>query len=121
MIKISKQGALDGYKTKDLAKIRRSILDKYLKLYGYASVVKRLNAISILNKNRNPTVSEIMKKDIRFIQRHYSHLRKSPKPSRKSTKRKSRKSTKRKSRKSKRKSRKSTKRKSRKSKRKSRK
>ena len=105
MIKISKQGALSGYTTGDLARNRRNILDKYLKLNGYSAVIKRLNAIAILNKNRNPFVSETIRKDIKYIQSHYSHLKKSPTKksqksvSRKSRSRKSRKSVSRKSRK----------------------
>ncbi len=66
-----KPGGLKGYRIKDTMKSRRSILKKLLKKNSYSTIIKRLNVLSIYNKNRNPEISKKVKSDISFIQKNF--------------------------------------------------
>ena len=96
-ITLTTKGGLFGYHVDMPLDTRRSLLKNILRkdLATYSEVVKRLNVLSIYNKNRHPEISKRVIRDMRYIQK--STKRKSTK--RKSMKRKSmkRKSMKRKS------------------------
>ena len=96
-IPLTTQGGLFGYHVDMPLDARRSLLKNILRknLATYSEVVKRLNVLSIYNKNRHPEISKRVIRDMRYIQK--SSKRKSTK--RKSTKRRStkRRSTKRRS------------------------
>ena len=66
-----KPGGLKGYRIKDTMKSRRSILKKLLKKNSYSTIIKRLNVLSICNKNRYPEISKKVKSDISFIQKNF--------------------------------------------------
>ena len=55
-----------GYKTTSSAASRHAALDKAVRKYGKGTVVKKLNAVSILNKHR--PVGEIFARDKRYVQ-----------------------------------------------------
>lgn len=65
-----------GYKGVDDLSIsqRHEALDKAVKKYGYLPVIKKLNAIYLLNRNTNPKVSKIFKKDQEWVSKKYSKL-----------------------------------------------
>ena len=96
-IPITTKGGLFGYHVNMPLDARRYLLKNILRknLATYSEVVKRLNVLSIYNKNKHPEISKRVIRDMRYIQK--STKRKSTK--RKSTKRKStkRRSTKRRS------------------------
>ena len=91
-IPLTTKGGLFGYHIDMPLKSRRSLLKNILRkdLATYSEVVKRLNVLSIYNKNRHPEISKRVIRDMRYIQKTSK---------RKSTKRRSmkRKSTKRRS------------------------
>ena len=66
-------GSLAGYQLSDLARDRRYVLGKMItsKTATYAQVIRRLNVLAIYNKNRNPKMTEKIRKDIAYTQRHY--------------------------------------------------
>ena len=66
-----KPGGLKGYRIKDTVKSRRSILKKLLQKNSYSTIIKRLNVLSIYNKNRYPEISKKVKSDISFIQKNF--------------------------------------------------
>ena len=96
-IPITTKGGLFGYHVNMPLDARRYLLKNILRknLATYSEVVKRLNVLSIYNKNKHPEISKRVIRDMRYIQK--STKRRSTK--RKSTKRQStkRRSTKRKS------------------------
>lgn len=69
-----RKGALEGYHVRDSSRVRRTILLSIIKKghSTYAEVIKRLNVLAIYNKNRTPEVTEILRKDIAFLQRQLS-------------------------------------------------
>ena len=69
-----RKGALEGYHARDSSRVRRTILLSIIKKghSTYAEVIKRLNVLAIYNKNRAPDVTEILRKDIAFLQRQLS-------------------------------------------------
>jgi len=71
-IPIEHPGALAKYHVDDKLKTKRAALDSYIKKDGYATVIRRLNVLSIYNKNRNPKMSEKIRRDISYLQKHYS-------------------------------------------------
>ena len=80
-IKVSK-GKLLGYHVTDPLKMRRSILKKIVKDMPYDKLIKRLNVLSIYNKNRHPEISQKIKRDISFLRKtpikKKSKVRKTP-------------------------------------------
>lgn len=67
---ILKKGGLYGYSLKDSLQYRRSILEKYADI-NWGKVVKRLNVLSIFNKNKHPIISKKFKNDMKYIQKIY--------------------------------------------------
>ena len=78
-----KPGGLKGYHIKDTMKTRRSILKKLLRKDSYSTIIKRLNVLSIYNKNRYPEISKKVKSDISFIQKNFYNKSLSKKRSKK--------------------------------------
>lgn len=110
-----KKGGLKkyGYAVHDSATARHTALKKALKVYGYSTLIKKLNAVKVLSKNTSPKNSRIYGSDIRYVQKLGGGKSKSKRKSRRSKRgRKSRKSKKSKT-KSKRKSKRKTRRRSR--------
>jgi adenylate kinase/ribonuclease R len=66
-----KPGGLKEYHIKDTMKTRRSILKKLLRKDSYSTIIKRLNVLSIYNKNRYPEISKKVKSDISYIQKNF--------------------------------------------------
>ena len=50
---------------------RHRALNKAYKAHGYAKIVRKLNAISVLNKNRDPNVTETAKEDMEWLKNKY--------------------------------------------------
>jgi hypothetical protein len=63
-----KEGTLTkyGYHARSSLKDRRISLGKAIKAYGTTVVIRKLNAICILNKNTNPSISKIFCTDKRW-------------------------------------------------------
>jgi hypothetical protein len=70
-IPIEHPGALAKYHVDDKLKTKRAALDSYVKKDGYATIIRRLNVLSIYNKNRNPKMSEKIKRDISYLQKKH--------------------------------------------------
>jgi septum formation topological specificity factor MinE len=72
-IPIKQKGLLFGYHIDMTAKSRRSLLKKLLskRKATYSQIIKRLNVLTIYNKNRHPDISEKIKRDIDFVHRHF--------------------------------------------------
>ena len=70
-IPITTKGGLFGYHIDMPLKQRRSLLKNILRkdLATYSEVVKRLNVLSIYNKNRHPEISKRVIRDMRYIQK----------------------------------------------------
>ena len=68
-----KRGLLSkyGYTSKDTTKVRQRSLKRAIKKYGRLSLFRKLNAIYVLQKNRNPRASQIFKKDRDWVKKHY--------------------------------------------------
>lgn len=60
-----------GYSSKMNQEQRHSKLKKALKSLGYSTIVKKLNAVRILNKNTNPKISSKFHKDIIYLKKNY--------------------------------------------------
>lgn len=71
LIENLKTGTLSkfGYSSKLNKEQRHSKLKKALQVLGYQTIVKKLNAISILNKNTNPKASSKFRRDIKFLKK----------------------------------------------------
>ena len=70
-----KRGSLPGYHVRELARDRRAVLTNLIetKKATYAEVIRRLNVLSIFNKNKNPEMSATIRRDMAYVQRHLSH------------------------------------------------
>lgn len=70
VLPILKKGSLTkfGYSTREPENKRRSALRKALKVYGYSSLIKKLNAVKLLTRNTSPSNSRIYGSDIKYIQ-----------------------------------------------------
>ena len=68
-----KKGTLSqfGYSSFDTITNRRKALGKAVRKLGYGTVVKKVNVVAILNKNRNPTVSRKMNADKNWLVKKY--------------------------------------------------
>lgn len=64
-----KKGGLSkyGYHMKDNAEKRHKALKKALKHNSYASIVRKINALSILMKNTEPYLSKKAKADLKWL------------------------------------------------------
>ena len=60
-----------GYKTSISMTQRHAALQKAVKAYGAHSVWSKLNAVSILNKNRSPKTSSVFTADKNWVKRTY--------------------------------------------------
>ena len=60
-----------GYRVKKNLSIRRRALASAVKEYGSLCVFRKLNAVYVLNKNKNPGKSKIFKRDRNWIKRTY--------------------------------------------------
>ena len=65
-----KKGSLTryGYNVHETKEMRHKALKKALKIYGYASLVRKLNAVKLLTKNTSPSNSKIYGQDINYLQ-----------------------------------------------------
>ena len=66
------KGSLHGYSLYDKRADRREVLKKLAKKDTWETVVKRLNALYIYNKNKHPEVAAKFKRDMQFIQKEFS-------------------------------------------------
>jgi hypothetical protein len=57
-----------GYSTKKSVRSRHISVGKAARAYGKGTIIKKLNAVAILNKNRNPVVSKIFREDMKYVQ-----------------------------------------------------
>jgi hypothetical protein len=64
-----KHGSLMGYSTHLKAQARREILVKLLDFMEYKTLMEKLVAIEVLNKNRAPVASKKIKMDIKWLQK----------------------------------------------------
>jgi len=60
-----------GYSVHSSAKIRHNALNNAIKEYGYSTLIKKINAIRILSKNKSPKNSNIYTRDIKYLQNKY--------------------------------------------------
>lgn len=60
-----------GYNTKISDRARRTALRKAVSGEEYATIVRRLNALSILQKNTNPRVYKILRSDMEWMKNTY--------------------------------------------------
>ena len=72
-IPITHPGGLHGYHVDLLQKQRRRILHSLLskRRATYSELIKRLNVLYIYNKNRHPSISKRVKRDINYIQKKF--------------------------------------------------
>lgn len=65
-----KEGSLKkyGYNTKESAVERHKALKKALDVYGYSTLIKKLNAVRIYNKSR-PAIYNKYTKDMNYVKR----------------------------------------------------
>jgi len=66
------KGSLHGYNLHDKRSYRREILRKLAKKDTWETVVKRLNALYIYNKNRHPENAGKFRRDMKYIQKEFS-------------------------------------------------
>jgi hypothetical protein len=104
-----------GYHIHDTKSMRHKALKKALRSYGFASLIRKLNAVRLLSRNTAPINSKKYNDDIIFIQNIITSKKNSKRRSKKNSKRRSKKKTIRKTKKqSKRKTKKQSKRKTKK-------
>lgn len=60
-----------GYSTSKSAAERHDALEKAVHRYGKGVVVKKLNAVRVLNRNRSPKSSTIFGRDMRWVQKNF--------------------------------------------------
>jgi len=58
-----------GYSLKDPRSKRRKALRKSVKEYGKNTVIRKLNVLSIYNKNTNPSYSRKAREDMNFVRK----------------------------------------------------
>lgn len=99
-IKLNKKDQLTGYQLSDFAYMRQGMLGQLIRHNDipYATVIRRLNALAIFNKNKNPEYVKRIRNDIKYLQKtHYMYSksykqRKSPKQKKSRSKKITRKS-----------------------------
>ena len=71
-IKVRKEGALGkyGYHSSDSAEVRHRALRKASRGSTPVEIVRRLNAIAVLNKNRKPRLAAKFRADMHWIQKN---------------------------------------------------
>jgi len=60
-----------GYSLKSNATRRHSALKKSVKAYGRGTLIKKLNALRVLHKNRHPVYSNKAHNDVKYVQKHF--------------------------------------------------
>jgi hypothetical protein len=60
-----------GYSLDKKAEVRRKALDKAVKEIGYLPVIRKLNAVAILQKNTNPVNSRKFRYDKDWVSKKY--------------------------------------------------
>lgn len=61
-----------GYRLKERsAKKRRQALKKAVRKYGYANVVRKVNALAVLMKNTHPTYAKRARSDVEWLKKTY--------------------------------------------------
>ena len=72
---VLKKGSLGkyGYKTKSPKTVRQASLKKALSGLGYSTLIKKLNVLSIYNKNKNPKLSAKVKRDMKYVRKLQSY------------------------------------------------
>jgi hypothetical protein len=83
------KGSLHGYSLYDKRADRREVLKKLAKKDTWETVVKRLNALYIYNKNKHPQTASKFKRDMKFIQKEFSSKKMSKRHSKKKSKKRS--------------------------------
>lgn len=73
---VLEKGVLGKYGYKEVSKLSKEERHKSLKKaikdgVEHITIIKRLNALSILNKNKNPILSKLYKTDMKYIQKLY--------------------------------------------------
>ena len=76
-----KKGKLPGYHILDPKKTRRIVLNKIVKKDTLGKVIKRVNALYVFNKNNYPNLAKKFKKDVLYLQKFKSLIKKSNKRS----------------------------------------
>lgn len=66
-----------GYSSKLKAADRREKLGKAVKKKGYLPIMRRVNAIAIVNRNRNPTASKKFRADVEWLKKKFRKKRNS--------------------------------------------
>ena len=56
-----------GYGLYKSAAIRHAALVKGVKMLGYATIIRKLTAIAVLNKNRAPAASKVYRSDMAYL------------------------------------------------------
>ena len=60
-----------GYSLKSTATSRHSALKKSVKAYGRGTLIKKLNALRVLHKNRHPLYSHNALNYLKYVQKHF--------------------------------------------------
>lgn len=60
-----------GYKTSFSDQVRRQALNRAVSGESYAAVVRKLNAVSILQRRTNPRVYKILRSDMEYLQKKH--------------------------------------------------
>lgn len=68
---VLQRGSLPGYTLKDNRTVRRDVLKRLVKKDGWGEIVKRLNVLSIFNKNKHPENAAKFKRDMNFVQKTF--------------------------------------------------
>jgi hypothetical protein len=58
-----------GYHVDLPVKEREIALKKAYKSYGYSTLIKRLNILTVYNKYKNPEIVDIVQKDMDFVRK----------------------------------------------------
>lgn len=70
MIVITEKGSLTrlGYSSKEPAVKRHAALRRAVLMYSAGAVIRKLNAIRVLNRIRRPEISRVYEDDMRWVQ-----------------------------------------------------
>ncbi len=70
---VSKEHSLSkhGYSTTKSSSERHRSLSKAVKEYGYGPIMKKLNAVYVLNRNKNPKMADKMQSDKIWLRKTY--------------------------------------------------
>lgn len=60
-----------GYGLYESAAVRHAALVKGVKKLGYATIIRKLNAIAVLNKNRAPAATRVYRSDMAYLRRMF--------------------------------------------------